>query len=238
MVRFIFLFFLVLSLFGREVPRLSGPVVDEASVLSRKEVAVLSQGIRSLYRSSGNQFQILILDSLSGESVEGFSIRVAEKWKLGGEKKDAGVLLLMSAKERKIRIEVGGGLEGDLPDAYVGRVIRQIMGPAFKKGAYFSGFASALTVMSDKLGTPITFKVSTRGRKRRRGGFSFFFLFILFIIFRGIFGRRHGASFAGGLLLGSLLGGSRSSGGFGGGSFSDWSGGGGSFSGGGASGDF
>ena len=236
-----------LSLNAAEIPRLTGPVVDIAGVMGNHERLVLDSGIRDYYRKTGRQFQILTIPSLEGESIEGYSIKVAENWKIG-KKEGTGVIIVAAIKDRKIRIEVGGGIEGELTDAFCSRVIREFIAPQFRKGNYALGFAASMTAMSKKLGGEILFSDrnmssaygSSRAYQRsRRSGFSFIWLIIIFFIMRGLFfGRARGAGSGclTGLLLGSFLGGG-SRGGSGSGSFGGgWSGGGGGFSGGGASG--
>lgn len=122
-----------------EVPPLTGPVVDQVGILSPQEqqqVAVTMQVIRS---QGGPQIQVLIIPSLEGEAIEQVSIQVFDKWKLGDEKKDDGVLFIIAANDRKLRIEVGQGLEGNIPDIIAKRIISEITRPLFKTSNYFTG---------------------------------------------------------------------------------------------------
>ncbi|MCK5072688.1 MAG: TPM domain-containing protein [Bacteriovoracaceae bacterium] len=239
---FIALFFSTF-LWAVEIPKLTGSVVDNAGIFRSGEYSVISSAIRNYYQKTGVQFQILTMNSLKGESIDVFSIRLAEKWRIG-KKGGSGVIILAALKDRKIRIEVGGGLEGELTDVFCSRIIRQLMAPQFKKGQYAIGFAAALTTMSQKMGKKMIFtdgqmnRTSGIHRRSKRRGLSFFGLIIIFFLFRGIFSRRRGTGLFSALLLGSMLGGGGRSFGGGGGGFSGggWSGGGGGFSGGGASG--
>src|SRR5210317_913480 len=106
----VFLLFLIsFSLFAKEVPYLSNPVVDQAGLISSN----LEQKLNSLLKRTKNfQMAILTIDSLEDESLEGYSIKVVDTWKLGTEKKDNGLLLLISKGDRRTRFEVGQGLEG------------------------------------------------------------------------------------------------------------------------------
>ena len=108
---------------GTEVPYLSGRVNDVAGVLSNSTHAELESLLKAHEDSTSNQVVVLIVPGLEGESLEGYSIKVAETWKLGRRGKDNGVLLLVARDDRKVRIEVGRGLEGDLTDQLCGMII-------------------------------------------------------------------------------------------------------------------
>ncbi|HMV07850.1 MAG TPA: TPM domain-containing protein [Cyclobacteriaceae bacterium] len=124
-----------------EVPPLAGKRVhDEAGVLSGQTIQNLEYQLKLHQDSTGNQIAILILKSLNGESLEEYSIHVAhDEWKLGSEKNDNGVLLLIAIDDRKMRIEVGQGLEGVLTDALCSQIIRNEMAPEFRRGDYDAG---------------------------------------------------------------------------------------------------
>lgn len=117
-----------------DVPPLTGRVVDLAHVLPAQDTQQLSDQLKVHEESTGNQVAVLILPSLEGEPLEEFSHRVATTWKLGRKGTDNGVLLLVALKERKLRIEVGYGLEGTLTDLRSARIIRQEIVPRFKAG--------------------------------------------------------------------------------------------------------
>lgn len=233
--------------FALEVPKLTGPVVDLAGVLSRSDQAKISASLLQFQRKYGPQLQVLVVPKLEDETIETYSIKVVDKWKLGSKGEDNGVLLLVATEDRKVRIEVGRGLEGDLPDALAGRIIRAGIIPFFKQGQTGAGVLVGLGMIAESLGGKLENIPTPRLRQtRRRGGVNLAFLLFLSIfligptIFRGKGrGRRRGGlagAILGGMLLGSLMGGSRG-GGFGGGGFGGgFGGGGGGFSGGGASG--
>jgi uncharacterized protein len=130
---------LILPLSAAEVPFLSGRVNDLAEILSPSTVRDLEQLLKSHQDSTSNQVAILTVRSLEGEEIESYALRVAESWRLGQKGKDNGVLLLIARDERKVRIEVGSGLEGDLPDITCGQIIRHEIVPRFKKGDYDGG---------------------------------------------------------------------------------------------------
>ena len=123
-------------------------VHDVAGVLSSQTIQSLEVQLKLHQDSTGNQIAILIIPSLNGESLEEFSLRVAhEAWKLGSEKNDNGVLLLIAVDDRKMRIEVGQGLEGVLTDALCSQIIRNEMAPEFRRGDYDAGVLLAINAI-------------------------------------------------------------------------------------------
>jgi uncharacterized protein len=222
-----------------DVPTLSSPVVDKAGLLSSKVRSSLANALVQVKRKTGNEIVVLTVKSLEDESIDGYSLKVVDEWKLGQKNKDNGVLFLIALDERKMRIEVGQGLEGLIPDITAGRIIREVK-TYFKKGDYKSGIIVGVSQIAKKSGANLTNAPRVRNRRSSRGSGSliFFVIIILSMIF-GRGGRGGGGGLLAGMLLGSALGGRSSggfsgstSGGFGGGGF----GGGGGFSGGGASG--
>ena len=130
------------------VPPMDGPVTDLGGFLSRMERAEIESALKQYRSAGGAQISILTVPSLEGESIETFSIRVAESWRLGSEKKDDGLLIVASRKDRRVRIEVGQGLEGTLPDVWAKRLIEGIVIPSFREGRFPEGFARALMQIS------------------------------------------------------------------------------------------
>lgn len=118
-------------------------VNDYAGLLAADARAALEDKLGSLEKSGGPQVFVAIFQSLENESLEDFSIRLAEQWKAGKKGKDNGALILLFMKERKIRIEVGYGLEGQIPDAMAGRIIRG-MQPYFRNNDYSGGLGHAV----------------------------------------------------------------------------------------------
>ncbi len=121
------------------VPYLIGHVNDYANMLSLNATAELEAALKAHEDSTSNQVAVLIIPSLEGAVLEEYSIKVVETWKLGRADKDNGVLLLIARDDRKVRMEVGNGLEGDLPDIMSGRIIRNQIVPRFKEGNYEAG---------------------------------------------------------------------------------------------------
>lgn len=135
----------VTSVFALKVPPVSsGPVVDQANLLSPEQKLLLNSELLDISNRTGTQIAVLTIKSLEGISLESYSMKVAEQWKLGSAEKDDGVLLLVSLAEKKIRIEVGYGLEGDLTDTKCGLIIRNIMAPQFQAGRYGDGIIDAV----------------------------------------------------------------------------------------------
>jgi uncharacterized protein len=133
------LLLLALPAHAAEVPYLSGRVNDLAGVLSNTAASELELLLKAHEDSTSNQVAVLTIPSLEGEPLEEYSLRVAEAWKLGVKGRDNGVLLLIAREERKVRIEVGSGLEGALPDAVCGQIIRNEIVPRFRRDDYDGG---------------------------------------------------------------------------------------------------
>ena len=236
------------------VPPLTGPVVDRAGVLDADSAARLerlARGARALEDGNGPQLQYLLVDTLDGEPIESYAMRVAEAWKIGSKGRDNGVLVVVAVKDRRVRIEVGGGVEGGLTDAQAGRIIRTTVAPAFREGRYGEGLYDAGRQILAALGSLPQGAGEGKPRAAARevpgtllgallgflfaGGGPVVALLLLFAVISilGIGRGRRGPwnRWGGG---GGFGGGGWSGGGGGGG----WSGGGGGFSGGGASGSW
>lgn len=134
-----------------EVPRLERRVTDLAELMSAAAVARLEADLERLERETGAQVAVLTVPSLGGVPIEDASIRVAEAWRLGREAEDDGVLLLVARDERRIRIEVGYGLEPVLTDAESGRIIDNVLRPAFRAGDFSGGIERAVTVIGAEI---------------------------------------------------------------------------------------
>jgi uncharacterized protein len=132
---------------ARAVPALSRRVTDEAGVFSAADVARLEQKLAAYEQATGHQFAVLVVRSLEGEALEAFAIRVAEAWKLGDARRDDGLIVLLAVDDRAVRVEVGHGLEGAVPDVVAGRVIRDVMTPRFKSGDYAGGLEDGLDAL-------------------------------------------------------------------------------------------
>ena len=240
--------------FAFTAPTLEGPVTDTAHVLSATEKANLEHKIKEFRARTGHEVAVLTVPTLGGESVEDFAYHTARAWSLGSEKNDDGVLLLLATGERKIRIETGKGVGGDLTDVDASRIIRDQIAPRLKSGQFGAGLTAGVDGIIAKLsGLPLApppkAKRSSTDSVKLIASLVFLgFLFLVVIIqvikrARGGGGYGGGGGYYGGGYYG---GGSDYSGGggsdYGGGSSdsggSDFGGGGGDFGGGGSSGDY
>ncbi|MBF0361672.1 MAG: TPM domain-containing protein [Oligoflexia bacterium] len=145
LILILFSFFnFIQSSIAREIPELNGRINDYAQMLSTETKADLEMRLEELEKSDTTQLVFLSIPSLEGDSLEEFSIRVADKWKIGQKKIDNGVILLVAKNDRKVRIEVGKGLEGKLTDLIAGRIIRENIVPYFKRGNYQDGVVEGI----------------------------------------------------------------------------------------------
>lgn len=226
-----------------EFPALTGRVVDEAGLLSPQTHAALNEKLTAHETQTGQQIVVVTLNSLHGEDIAEYGYQLGRHWQIGQQGEDNGALLIIAPQERKVRIEVGYGLEGVLPDAISFDIIQNVILPEFRQGDYQAGIVAGVDAMLAATANDY----SPRGpqEKRRKGAAIVMLLLMggLAFLLIGLAGRYGGGrglrrsttwgGFVGGLGAGSLGGGRFGGGGFGGGGFS---GGGGSFGGGGASG--
>ncbi|QXW27931.1 TPM domain-containing protein [Aeromonas sanarellii] len=219
-----------------DFPPLTGRVVDEANLMSRKQAHQLTQQLAAFEQRSGIQLVVVSIDSLDGETIEEYGYQLGRHWGIGQKGKDNGVLLLIAQDERKVRIEVGYGLEGALPDAIAANIIQTRILPAFKRGDMVAGIVSGSQGIMQALAGEYQ-PVDNASKEDKPGGPWLFILVVIAMIVLhhmrgggggGGRGRRRAAYLAGGFGAGSFGGRSGGGGGF--------SGGGGSFGGGGASG--
>jgi uncharacterized protein len=126
------------------VPPLSGRVVDQTGTLSSGDIARLTQTLKNLEARKGSQVAVLIVPTTAPETIEQYSIRVAEAWKIGRKKIDDGALLVVAKDDRKLRIEVGYGLEGALNDVTAKRIIDEVITPKFRSGDFAGGISAGV----------------------------------------------------------------------------------------------
>ena len=229
-----------------EVPPLRSAVTDRAGILSAATSDRLEGALQHLKTAGGTQLAVLTVPDLAGLTIEQASIQVADAWKLGSAQADNGVLLLVAPNERKVRIEVGQGLEGSLTDAYSKRIIDEGITPLFREGDMNAGVVMGVYQIARITNPDIDLTAQLEGhlrnpRAREKRKFSPVQLILYAVMMLLIFSMRTGILPF--LLMGSAgrhsRGGMGSMGGFGGGGgggFGGFSGGGGGFSGGGASG--
>ena len=135
--------------YGTDVPYLTGRVNDNAQIMSESTRKTLAETLKNHEDKTTNQIVILTIPSLEGESIEDFANKVFNEWKLGQKDKDNGILMVVVPQERRMRIEVGYGLESMMPDLSASRIIREIMTPRFRTGDYDGGITDgALAIIS------------------------------------------------------------------------------------------
>jgi uncharacterized protein len=194
------------------VPPLVGRVVDLTGTLSTNDVGAMNQTIRSFEARKGSQVAVLIVPTTDGEAIEQFSLRVAEAWKIGRKKIDDGVLLVIAKNDRKLRIEVGYGLEGALTDVTSKRIIDEIITPHFRSGDFSGGISAGIDrilriIDGEKLPAPAQSEPS-RGMQQSwlmdhidpLNPFMIFAIFIVGAIARTTLGRLMGAVATGGIV--------------------------------------
>jgi uncharacterized protein len=215
----------------RSVPKLTQRVTDLSGLFTAEDSKMLDRRLRGLEQSNKIQMAILVVPDTGLEAIEQYSMKVAEQWKLGSAKDDNGLLLLIDTGARKMRIEVGYGLEGMLPDLRTKRIIDNIIIPGFKSKTHAFAITEAIDAIAAlSAGETDTFEVLTQSNQEDELDFSdFFFMMILIVIF--IMKKGNGVHFLGMSSFGI-------SSGSGGGGFDSFSGGGGGFGGGGASGSW
>jgi len=130
-----------------DIPGLKGRVNDYAGMLSSAAIQSLESELKGFEQTDSTQIVVLTVPSLEGEAIEDFSIRVAEAWKIGHRGSDNGAILVIAQKDRKMRIEVGYGLEGRLTDLVSGQIIRNVIAPEFKAGDYDKGVLDGINAM-------------------------------------------------------------------------------------------
>jgi uncharacterized protein len=183
------------------IPELSTRVTDLTQTLSSAEQAQLEQKLAAFEAKKGSQIALLILPSTQPEEIEQYAIRVVEKWKIGRKKVDDGLLVLIAKDDRKMRIEVGYGLEGAVPDLYAKRIISEIIGPKFKQGDFYGGLDAGLNSLIGLVdGEPLPAPAQTSNSNLAEIGFGPFLFLVLFaaIFFNAILGRFFGATATGG----------------------------------------
>jgi len=182
MIRFLLiLLFAFPALCGAlEIPALSGRVNDYAGMLSPAAVQTLEQRLAELEQSDSTQVVVLTVPTIDGENIEQFGIRVAEAWRIGQKGLDNGAILLIAKQERKVRIEVGRGLEGKLTDLMAGRIIRDVITPRFKAQDFDGGVLAGVEAIT------ATVKGESQPRQRdiRQGrqGFHPSFTLLVFLL--------------------------------------------------------
>ncbi|HBG05695.1 MAG: methanol dehydrogenase [Geobacteraceae bacterium GWC2_58_44] len=170
---------------AEEVPALRGYVNDYAAMLSPEAVQQLERELAAFEASDSTQIVVLTIPTLEGQVLEQYAIRVVEAWKIGQKGKDNGALLLVVKNDRKIRIEVGRGLEGKLTDLTSGRIIRNEISPAFKRGDFDTGIVAAVhAVMATVRGE---YTAEPRDIREGKKGANPIFTLLIFVLVASVF---------------------------------------------------
>ena len=210
-----------------KLPELTGRVVDQAQIFTAEQTAQIESAILQLEKATGGQMAVLTIKSLNGMPIEWYSIKLAEKWKIGHKGKDNGAILIIALNDRSMRLEIGYGWEGQVNDARAGDIIRELA-PYFRENKYGEGTAQAvMRVQEFVTGKPVEGLPPLKRTERRQPGGSVLLIICSIIALAVLSGGRI-------LIIPGFGGGFRGGGGFGGGG--GFSGGGGGFGGGGSSG--
>ncbi|HWQ39124.1 MAG TPA: TPM domain-containing protein [Burkholderiales bacterium] len=200
------------------VPALTGRVVDLTGTLSAAQVQRLDSTLAAFEREKGTQIVVLLIPTTAGEPIESFGIRVAEQWKIGRKGIDDGVIVIVAKEDRAMRLEIGYGLEGVIPDAVAKRLIEDEFVPRFRQGDWFGGLSIGLERLMQRIaGEPLP---APAARERPPSGqaletYLVLFFLLVFVVgglLRALLGRFGGAALIGGvagfaawLVIGSLL---------------------------------
>ncbi|MCC6160178.1 MAG: YgcG family protein [Deltaproteobacteria bacterium] len=218
------------------VPKLTGRVNDTAGILDGSQRDRIEQALADFERQTTTQIALLTVPSLDGEDIAAFGIRVGDAWKIGQADKDNGAILIVAPKDRKVRIEVGYGLEGALTDAESSQIIRNVIVPAFRDGNWYGGISGGLDAMMRATKGEYTAPAGSdnpyRRAEKKQSVFSSIVAAIIFIV---LISTPWGRSMLWFMMASSMMGGGRGGSRGGGGGFR---GGGGGFGGGGASGSW
>ena len=192
------------------IPKLSSQVTDLTGTLSTTERAELTRMLHVFREKKGAEVVLLMLPTTKPETIETFGIRLAEQWKIGRKKIDDGAILIVAKNDRRLRIEVGYGLEGALTDIMSDHIIRTIITPLFKKGAFYQGVKNgllAITRVIDGEELPGYQKKISFGGGRKKGSGLIFFL-VLFVIAGALIRSwlGSGVAFVVNLILGIICG--------------------------------
>jgi uncharacterized protein len=192
------------------VPGLSQRVTDLTATLDTSQIQALNARLAAFETGKGSQIAVLLVPTTQPETIEEYAIRVAESWKLGRKGVDDGVLLLIAKNDRKLRIEVGYGLEGALNDATAKRIVSEIITPFFKSGDFYAGIDAGVSaiikvVEGEPLPPPAQHAATQSGSNTDSLGNMFVTGFFIFMI-GNIFLRQLLGRLSSGLIVGGLIG--------------------------------
>jgi uncharacterized protein len=190
------------------VPPLTGRVVDKTATLNSSDVASLDRTLKDFEARKGSQVAVLIVPTTQPETIEQYSLRVAEAWKIGRRKIDDGAILVVAKDDRKLRIEVGYGLEGALTDVTSKRIIDEVIAPKFRSGDFAGGISDGVNrilrvIDGEPLPAPAARQQQNTGLLSQLDPLNPFVIVAVIVvggIFRGLLGRLFGSLATGGLV--------------------------------------
>jgi uncharacterized protein len=190
------------------VPPLRSPVTDLTNTLTPAQAASLEQTLRTFEARKGSQLAVLIVPTTQPESIEQYSIRVADQWKVGRKDIEDGAILLIAKDDRAMRIEVGTGLEGALPDILAGRIVDQVITPRFRSGDFVGGINEGVARIIGVLdGEPLPAPAPRKERQGMPQGIGSLLPLLLMVVFvGGGMLRRALGSFGGASVIGGVVG--------------------------------
>lgn len=157
-MKFLFLLFFYFSSFSVEPFKVGEYVTDRAGILNSSQIAYLNEDLKSYEDQTSTQIVFIVVESLGGEVLEQVALDFADLNKIGRKGNDNGVLVFVAFKDKKIRIEVGYGLEGDITDLEAKQIIENIIAPSFREGSYFKGLSYAAEALKDSIESDFEFK--------------------------------------------------------------------------------
>lgn len=192
------------------VPPLQARVIDLTGTLNRDQAGALDAELAQFERSHGSQIVILLVPTTQPETIEAYSIRVAEAWKLGRKGVDDGILILVAKNDRKLRIEVGRGLEGAVPDAVAKRIVAETIGPRFKEGDFYGGLKAGVAKLQAVVGGEALPPPKSASRNGAGAAMDLETLFIVAIVVATMLGavmNRWFGRFGGSIITSGVVGG-------------------------------
>ena len=192
----------------RPIPALTGRVVDGTETLTAEQKRALEEKLQAFEQRKGSQIAVLITGTTFPEPIESYSIRVADAWKIGRKGVSDGILVVVAKSDRAMRLEVGYGLEGAIPDAMARRLIEEVFIPGFREGNFYEGLSAGVDRMIKVIdGEPLPeVSQSNAGRGDSRSIESYFVLFIVASLAFGGLLRRLLGRLPGALVVGAGIG--------------------------------
>lgn len=200
----VFLLFFTPQSFASHISSPTGFVNDFANILTSGQKSVLENFLKDYEQKTGNEIAIAFVKSLEGGDIDDFTVRVFEEWKIGKKSQDNGILFLAAIEDRKMRIEVGYGLEPYLTDGKAGEIIRNVISPEFKKENYYEGVSKGIIAIQNNIAGIEEVPQKQANNLSFVIGIEFIFFGIFLVIYLIAFLARSKSFWAGGLIGGGL----------------------------------